>query len=612
MALNEPTKYGLRTIAVLLLAILVILTIEFGVLRVASGDPERLAMPRIPGWDYPEGVIDEIHGIFDEPLYLQYVHFIQDMLSGEFYYSFTFHTDVSDFVYDYLWRTVALFAAALVLSLSFGLLYGYLSSHVRRHVARQVISLVPLVLMSVSVLGVAWVGYLLTAVEGDLFPSSPFPNPGSSDDSLMVDLLGNTQLAHSILPVLIVSLVTFGALALVIRDGYLLGWSVNGHPEKRPSYRSDGLFISLPLVQMFVATLLCCVIVVEYLLSFRGLGWLLIESLIRMDYFTLQASVFLIAILVFIVNIGLYLLVTILRPNRGLDMPRQECQSAEPVVSYGSMKSSAEKRSLASAAMAECSSVCRAYMRSPVGVVSLAIFVILFGVALVGTQQDMAFDPTRRPIPYDPTALFMIGAVAPMTMALLGGLLAFVLSLVIGIAFGASIRFTHVLMQGVFHGVVSMPLVVFVVLVSFASLDAARNDLVIIPRLALLISLPVSVLVAHSVLLSRQRSWSVGRMPGSITIRDSLPKIASWSLFGLKYSLVAALSAMVICDSMGATFWESWGRSLDLAFEGGLIMVSGGWDYVLPSLIGISLLLSSVFLILDTLENVIRRRYGPV
>ena len=610
--MNESLKYGLRTIAVFLLAILVILTVEFGVLRVASGDPERLALPRAPGQDYPDEVIDEVRGIFGESLLHQYVYFIQDMLSGEFYYSYTFHTDVSDFVYDYMWRTTALFVAALVLSVMVGLLYGYLSSRVRRHVARQIVSLVPLLMMSVSVLGVAWIGFHLTAIEGDVFPSSPFPNTGSSDDSLVVDLLGNTQLAHSILPVLIVGLVSFGALALVTRDGYALGWSLNGCPETRPSYRSDGLFVSLPLIQMFVASSMCCIVAVEYLLSFRGLGWLLVQSLERMDYFTLQASFFLIAILVFIANIVIYLLVTLLRPNRGLDLPRQECPSDQPVVSYGSTKSSVEKKGLAKVMLAEGSSICKGYMKSPVGLVSLVVFLALFGVAVVGTQQDLAYDLARRPIPYDPSSLFLIGAVAPMTMALLGGLLTVVLAMVIGIAFGVSIRFTHALMQGVFHGIVSIPLVSFVVLAAFVSEEVAHNELAILPRLASLIALPVVVLVAHSLLLSRQRMWSMGREPKSITVRDNLPKIFSWSLFGLKYSLVAGLSALVVCDFIGATYWESWGRSLNLVFEAGVIMTSGGWDYVLPALVGISLLISSLFLMIDTLENIVRRRYGLV
>ncbi|HIH00589.1 TPA: ABC transporter permease [Thermoplasmata archaeon] len=613
MALNESVKYGLRTAAVFLLAVFVILTVMFVILRVAPGDPERLAMPRDPGQqEYPDGVIEEIRALFDEPLSAQYVNFIQDMLSGEFYYSFTFHTDVSDFIYDYMWRTAALFAAALLLSVTLGFLYGFLSSRVRKHVPRQVVSLVPLLLMSVSVLSVAWIGFHLTAIEGDIFPSSPFPNPGSSDDSLMVDLFGNSQLAHSILPVLIVSLVSFGALALVMRDGYRLGWSLNGCPEERPSYRSDGLFVSLPLIQLFVASLICCIIVAEYLLSFRGLGWLLIESMNRRDYFPLQASFFLIAVMVFVANIVLYVLVTALRPNKGFDMPRQECPPTGPVVSYGSTKSSAEKKGLARAALAEGSSICRDYVKSPVGLVSLAVFAALFGVALAGSQQDMAFDLARRPIPYDPSTLFLIGAVAPMTMTLLGGLLAFVLSILLGIAFGVSIRFTHALMQGVFHGIVSMPIVPFVMLIAFISEEAWHNELTVVPRLALLLSLPLVVLVANSLLLSRQRLWSMGRDPKSIAVRDSLPKVLSWSLFGLKYSLVAGLSAVVMCDFVGVTHWESWGRSLNLVFEGGLMMTSGGWDYVLPALIGISLLLSSVFLILDTLENIIRRRHGPV
>lgn len=611
--MNEFVKYGLRTIVVVLLGLLVILTIEFVALRIAAGDPAMLAMPRVPGEAFPEDVMEEIRAIFDEPIAHQYVHFIQDMLSGEFYYSYAVRADVSDFIYGFMWRTVALFGAALTVSILIGILYGYLASSRRSHVVRHIVSLVPLAMMAGSIVVVAWIAVRLTVVETEIFPSSGYPNSGYQEESLLRDLLGNTQLAHSILPVLIVSFVSVGAFALITRDGCLLGSSVNGRSAERSMFKSDGLFVSLPVLQLYVAALMCCVIVAEFVLSYRGLGYLLIDSLYRMDYFPIQASFFLIALIVFLANIMIYLLVTLIRPNRCLDLPRQDLPTTgTPVVSIGRARSSAQKSSLPRSLLAAMTSVCRNYVRSPVGMVALAVFVILFGIAVAGSQEELGFDGSRRPIPYDPSALFLIGAVAPMTLVLLGGLVGFALAMVIGTAFGRTFRYSHAIMQGIFHGTVSIPLVPFVILTAIVSVSVSRDELASLPRIALIISLPAAVLVGHSIVLSRQRLWSQGREPGSVSMRELLPKMTSWGLFGLKYGLVAGISAMLICDFIGVTNWESWGRSLEIAHDWGLILTSGGWDYVLPALVGISLLISSVFLILDTLENIIRRKYGAV
>lgn len=603
--MNKSIKYALRTVSILLIGILVILTAEFVILRVMPGDPAILALPRNPGVQIDEHTMNEILAIFDEPLYSQYVHFIGDMLSGDFYYSYAFETDVSDFIYSHMWNTVVLFAASLLFSIILGALYGYLTSRVKSHAARQIVSLLPLAMMSASVLAVTWISVRLFVAEMRWFPAT-YPSIGGGGD----------QFISSILPVSIACFVSVGAFALMVRDGYLIGRPLNNPSFDRPTYSSDGLFISLPNMQLLVASLMSCIIVAEVFLSYRGLGWLFVYSLQRMDYFVVQATFFLIALLVFLANIVIYILVTVFRPNRGFDTYRQGATSSvRPADVVEDTPTNGMSTSLSRSVMTAIKSVCRDLLRSRVGMVALVVFVGIVGIAVAGTQQDTAFDMMRRPAPYDPTLLFLIGAIAPVELVLLGGLVAAVLGTFIGFAFGLTSKYTLVPMQGLFIGAISIPLVCLIALYGMWDYSYSNGlpQLGNTVRLACAVSLPIAVLTGHALVVSGHRALA-GRMGprGPSSFWRMLASVSPWGLFGLKYGLVAALSAMYVCDFLGVSNWESWGRSIEIAYSSGLLVTAGGWDYLIPAFIGIALLLGSVFLILDTLENIIRRRFGTV
>lgn len=600
-------KYALRTALVFLIGLLVILSVEFMILRVLPGDPMLLATPRAPGMASDPNVMQSIHDVFDEPLWSQYIHFIPDMLSGEFYYSYTFRMDVSEMVYPYLWNTVALFVASMIITVFLGAIYGYFCARTRSHASRQLASMLPLALVSFSILAVAWIATRVFVIELEWFPYGS-PSIGYESDSLVTELLGDNLVAFSILPVLLVCLVSVGAFALMVRDGYVLGSRMNQPPGERPSRGSDGLFISLPNMQLYVPLLMCSVVLVEVFLSYRGLGYLLTSALMSMDYFVIQATVFLIAFLVLVANVTLYILVTLMRSNRCLDEP---CSgpvagtAGSPPVGQVIQQGGAQAAPWGSV-LSEASKCFKAYLRSPVGVIALAVFIALVAVAVIGTQMS-PFDYDARPLPYDTFALFFVGAVAPVTFTLLGGVAALAVGMLVGVLFGSTHRLSSVPMQGLFLGLVSFPIVCLVALSMFTIGYSYWAPMI---RLALVISLPIAIIVGHSVASSGGRRQP-GTSSGSVISIGSLGRILPWGLNGLKYGLVAALSAMLISDFLSFSEWESWGWSVEIAFRYSLIYISDtqGWDYVLPAFAGIFLLLSSVFLILDTAEAVLRRRY---
>ncbi|MGB2582157.1 MAG: hypothetical protein WBD03_06775 [Thermoplasmata archaeon] len=254
----------------------------------------------------------------------------------------------------------------------------------------------------------------------------------------------------------------------------------------------------------------------------------------------------------------------------------------------------------------------RDYLRSPVGLASLAVFVTFVAIAIVGSQTSV-IDLTN-PFLYSPTSLFLVGATSPVIMVFLGGTIASVVGVFLGIVFGLGRRYLQAPAWGLCLGLVSMPLVSLIVLSYLASpppfFAPPPTDYISMGRFAFIMSLPIAILVSHGLASYLRRTpIQTGLLVKSV--RRALPTMIPWWLSGLKYGLVMCVSAMFICEFLSITRWESWGRALHIAYDHGML-VTGEWDFVLPSSIGMALFLASVFMVLDTLERVARNRYGIV
>lgn len=115
----------------------------------------------------------------------------------------------------------------------------------------------------------------------------------------------------------------------------------------------------------------------------------------------------------------------------------------------------------------------------------------------------------------------------------------------------------------------------------------------------------ITLLVCHGFVSSRKRLGPEGRR----SLVSHAPAVTSWTLSGLKYCMPMAAIAIVLCDFMGLMGLHSWGYSIKLAFNFGMFL-RGEWDYILPPLLGLLFLVGSMFLVLDTLERVVRSRFS--
>lgn len=560
--------YVLRRLMVLFIGIMVILTAEFVILRVAPYDPSSLV---------PSTHAQEFDEVFNKSLLSQYFDFIGDMFSGDFGYSGVLNSPISDRVYDAMWTTLTLFLGSLSACLLLGALGGYLVFRMRTHVSRQGLSIVSLALFSVPVLLSAYVTVRYLYYEWGLVPS-----PMESTTTAAI-----TAIATISLPFL-------GAFILIVRDGLTLA-SAASCPD-RPRIR-DALFVAMPKVQFMVAGLMLFIVPVEIMLMRPGIGFYFAVSFINMDYFLLQATFFLMTIIVFFTNYALETIVTMVRPRRKLDMYLHE-----DIAEAGTEALPSPKAATVGGVRDALVGMSRDYLRSPVGVVSLAVLFGLVLLAVVG--PTLTSDEVTIPAEPSYTDLFLDGATALVAVSLIVGLLASVIGSALGLVAGLT-RPYGVVVVAVMQGIMAIQTMCFLILPLLSyrlGSDYGYADA------ALLISLPVSALVAaltcHGVVSSRNRATPAASGPAR-----HVPAVLSWTLAGLKYGVPTSVIVVFTCDFLGITPFHSWGYAFDVAVTYGMYEGFSIWNWLLPAL-ATSLLVGSMFLVLDTFERVVRTRFA--
>ena len=108
--------------------------VVFGILRVLPGDPARMMLPD----GGAQSAVDEMSRQLGltEPLYVQYVVFLQSVIRGDFGQSFQYRAAATAVVAERVWPTVHLSLAALALTVLVGVPIGILAAAATRDALR--------------------------------------------------------------------------------------------------------------------------------------------------------------------------------------------------------------------------------------------------------------------------------------------------------------------------------------------------------------------------------------------------------------------------------------------------------------------------------------------
>jgi peptide/nickel transport system permease protein len=257
------------------------------------------------------------HG-FDDPVIVQYFHYINNVLHGNLGYSYVENQSVLALFKERTARSVYLSGISLVIAIIIALPLGIFQAVKRNSIGDNVATSAAFILYSMPSF---FLGLILIQVFALSFPIFSFE--ASQSDSLWV-VIGDWNAMT--LPIFTLALITVASFSRYMRSSsmdvlaqdYIKVARAKGLPERLVLWRHLFRNASLPMVTLLglsLPILLAGNLITETLYNFQGLGLLFFISLQKVDYPVMLAYTLAGAVLVVVGNLIADIALTIADPR---------------------------------------------------------------------------------------------------------------------------------------------------------------------------------------------------------------------------------------------------------------------------------------------------------
>ncbi|MFG6080072.1 ABC transporter permease [Paracoccus litorisediminis] len=262
---------------------------------------------------------------FDLPIWQQYLHFLQRLLTGDLGSSFVFNMPVATLIAQKLPATLELTLIAVLFASAVGIPLGIYAGYRPDNIAARVI-------MAASILGFSvptfWIGLMLIMVFAVQFGILPAGGRGETRALFGVpfSFLTLDGWSHLILPALNLSLFKMSMMCRLAASGtreVMLTDTIKfaraaGIAERTILRRHVLKLISIPLVTVFgleLGSTLAFALVTETIFSWPGLGKLIVDSITSLDRPVMVAYLMLVSALFVVINLCVDLAYAALDPR---------------------------------------------------------------------------------------------------------------------------------------------------------------------------------------------------------------------------------------------------------------------------------------------------------
>jgi peptide/nickel transport system permease protein len=330
-------RYVLTRLALAIPTVLILLTMVFGLMRVAPGDPIQAAL----GGRVPPEELDarrEAAGL-DEPLIKQYFEYLGNALTLDLGTTINDDRKVTSIIVENgsatLELTMAAFGLALIVGIGIGILAGYYRDTWIDLSGRMF----GIVIYAAPVFFTGFLAQLLFAGELGWLPSSGRASPIVEFDLdkvthfYLIDTLitGNWDafwdvLQHLILPAVTLGLLISGVLIRLVRvnllqtmrGDYVEAARARGIPERRVVVQHAFRNAMVPVVTVAglqFAILLGGAVLTEQTFNWPGIGAELVRYLNERDYIAVQGIITIFALAVVVVSLVIDLINAFIDPR---------------------------------------------------------------------------------------------------------------------------------------------------------------------------------------------------------------------------------------------------------------------------------------------------------
>ena len=279
----------------------------FSMIRLVPGDPAVA----IAGVQATPQFIEQVRTQYrlDEPVPVQYVYFVADVLRGDLGRSIFSRRPVSVELSERFPRTIELTVAAMAIATLIGIAAGIVSATRRYSLFDNVSMLVALVGVAAPVFWLALMLQLVFSVNLGWLPST-----------------GRGTLMHLVLPALTLGMASAGLIARitrssmleVLRQDYITTARAKGLSEKVVVYKHAFKNALIPVVTVMglqFGILLGGAVLTETVFAWPGVGRLLVDSILARDYPVVQGTVLVLAFTFVMINLAVDVIYAFLDPR---------------------------------------------------------------------------------------------------------------------------------------------------------------------------------------------------------------------------------------------------------------------------------------------------------
>jgi peptide/nickel transport system permease protein len=310
------SAYLLRRLGTSIIVLIGISIFIFLLLHAIFPSPARVILglrtnnAAIAAWNKQNG--------FDDPVIVQYLRYMNNLLHGNFGYSYAENQTVASLFAERLARSIYLSGISLLIAILIALPLGIFQAVKRNTLGDNIATSIAFILYSMPVF---FLGLILIQVFALSFPIFNFE---ASQSTNVFVVMGDW---HSMfLPVLTLVLLTVANFSRYMRSSsidvlaqdYIKVARAKGLPERLVLSRHMVRNASLPmitLIGLFLPALLAGNLIVETLFNYQGLGLLFYNSLGKEDYPVLLAYTLLGAVFVLLGNFVADIALTVADPR---------------------------------------------------------------------------------------------------------------------------------------------------------------------------------------------------------------------------------------------------------------------------------------------------------
>jgi ABC-type dipeptide/oligopeptide/nickel transport system permease component len=295
-----------------LLTVWLVLTLVFFAMRVLPGDPAVAALG-------DQATTDQLAAFrvlmgLDDPLPLQYGHFLWDMVRLDFGASFRTGERIGGLLVAALPYTLELTAAAMLVGAAIGIPAGVVAATRRGRMPDYVARVLSLAGLCIPEFYLGALLLIVFALRLDLFPIM-------GGGSALPD-----RMYHLVLPAVTLGLVmaaftarlTRSSLLEVLRRDYIRTARARGASERIVVWRHALRNAMIPVVTgfgIYILTMLSGSISIELVFARPGLGTVLVSGILARDYPVVQAGLVVFAFFVVVVNLTMDVLYALIDPR---------------------------------------------------------------------------------------------------------------------------------------------------------------------------------------------------------------------------------------------------------------------------------------------------------